>query len=266
MTKKKIKDRVILGKPSAGPECVIPNVDVIDASPVSFAPPLGTLEGPSKPVSGKPKDINEEATSVVDVKGKRQMKDIVLLMETDVIGFRANYESLFKKIHLHVSVLDSWSRILNHQEKFRDVVNSPLRLFMNSDTTLSFEYTHLNETAKYKVFKDSFSRSVSGDRDLKVLKDVDMVFFPVLRHKHIYLIVMNLKKRAFEVIDNGADDADFDDKYGAVFKPLICSKDLLCSMEIIFLSNGGRVLGVSYNLYENLARNMKNKNLGKWGT
>ncbi|CAH1433628.1 unnamed protein product [Lactuca virosa] len=149
--------------------------------------------------------------------------DIVLLMETDVIGFRANYESLYKKTHFHVSVLDSWSRILNHQEKFRDVVNSPLRLFMNSDTTLSFEYTHLNETTKYKVFKESFSRSVS-------------------------------------------DDADFDDKYGAVFKPLICSKDVLCSMEIIFLSNGGRVLGVSYNLYENLARNMKNKNLGKWGT
>ncbi|CAH1433629.1 unnamed protein product [Lactuca virosa] len=62
MIKKKIKDRVILGKPSAGPECVIPNVDVIDASPVSFAPLLGTLERPSKPVSGKHKDINEEAT------------------------------------------------------------------------------------------------------------------------------------------------------------------------------------------------------------
>ncbi|CAH1417711.1 unnamed protein product [Lactuca virosa] len=74
MTKKKIKDRVILGKPSVGPECVIPYVDVIDASPVSFAPPLGTLERPSKPVSGKPKDINEEATSVVDVKRKIQMK------------------------------------------------------------------------------------------------------------------------------------------------------------------------------------------------
>ncbi|CAH1427284.1 unnamed protein product [Lactuca virosa] len=168
MTKKKIKDRVILGKPSAGPECVIPNVDVIDASPVSFAPPLGTLEGPSKPVSGKPKDINEEATSVVDAKGKRQMKfsyvykspfkerDIVLLMETYVIGFRANYESLYKKTHLHVSVLDSWSCILNHQEKFRDVVKSPLRLFMNSET----------------------------------------------------------------VIDNGADNADFDDKYVAVLNLL----------------------------------------------
>ncbi|CAI9264841.1 unnamed protein product [Lactuca saligna] len=74
MTKKNIKDRVILGNPSVGPECVIPNVDVIDASPISFAPPLGTLEGPSKLVSGKHNDINEEATSVVDVKGKRQMK------------------------------------------------------------------------------------------------------------------------------------------------------------------------------------------------
>ena len=74
MTNKNIKDSVCLKKPSVGPECVIPNVDVIDASPVSFAPPLGTLEGPLKPVSGKHKDINEEATSVVDVKGKRQMK------------------------------------------------------------------------------------------------------------------------------------------------------------------------------------------------
>ncbi|CAI9261377.1 unnamed protein product [Lactuca saligna] len=65
MTKKKIKDRVYFGKPSAGPECLIPNVDVIDASPASFAPPLCTLEGPLKHVFGKTKYINEEARSVV---------------------------------------------------------------------------------------------------------------------------------------------------------------------------------------------------------
>ncbi|CAH1427489.1 unnamed protein product [Lactuca virosa] len=87
VTKKKIKDRVYLGKPSVGPQCVVPNVDVIDASPVSFVPPLDTLEGPSKPISDqarvinekspskaksdKSKDINKEGTSEVDVKGKR---------------------------------------------------------------------------------------------------------------------------------------------------------------------------------------------------
>ncbi|CAI9265647.1 unnamed protein product [Lactuca saligna] len=379
--------------------------DVIDASPVSFAPPLGTFEGPSKLVSCKHKDIKEEATSVVDVKGKRQMKFSYVYkspFKERLIDFKTCLtqvenvvcEWLFS-LQGNLGVLDSWSRILNHEEKFRDIVNSPLRLFMNFDTTLLFEYTHLNESGKYKVFKERFSRSVCGDRDLKVLKDVDMVFFPVLRHEHIYLIAINLKKRAFKVINNGADDADFDDKYGAVFKPLkksflkylkeighvkanemadksitpvrltmpwriiynkvdcgvfamrhmesyfgekaeiltseintkrddvlkaayeyqkvdqkirgkhaydaqwnierrslldvfeveeccsfkeyfflmnnislhqICSKDLLGSMEIIFLSNGGRLLGVSYNLYENLARNMKNKNLGKWGT
>nr|KAJ0188280.1 hypothetical protein LSAT_V11C900488800 [Lactuca sativa] len=230
MTKKKIKDRVILGNPSAGPKCVILNVDVIDASPVSFAPPLGTLEGPSKHVSSKHKDINEEATSVVDVKGKRQMKFSYVYkspFKERLIDFKPTLtqvenvvrEWLFS-LQRNPGVLDSWSRILNHEEKFRDVVNSPLRLFMNSDTTLLFEYTHLNETGKYKVFKESFSRSVCGDRNLKVLKDVTMVFFPVLRHEHIYLIVMNLKKCAFEVIDNGTDDADFDDKYGVVFKLL----------------------------------------------
>nr|KAJ0199964.1 hypothetical protein LSAT_V11C600313950 [Lactuca sativa] len=86
---------------------------------------------------------------------------------------------------------------------------------------LSFEYNHLKETRKYKVFKDNLSLNVSGDRDLKVLKELDMVFFPVLTQKDIYLIFINLKKPAFEVIDNGTDDADFDDKYGPVFKPLI---------------------------------------------
>nr|KAJ0204470.1 hypothetical protein LSAT_V11C500281000 [Lactuca sativa] len=203
MTKKKIKGRVIFGKPSAGPECVITNVDVIDASPVSFAPPLGTLEGPSKPVSGKPKDINEEATSVADIKGKTQMKFSYVYkspFKERLIDFKPSLtqvENVVCKwlfnLQGNPGFLDSWSRILNHQEKFKDV-NSPLKLFMNSDTTLSFEYTHLNETAKYKVFKDSFSRSISGDTELKVLKDVDL-------------------KHAFEVIDNGADDANFDDKY-----------------------------------------------------
>nr|KAJ0228453.1 hypothetical protein LSAT_V11C100010090 [Lactuca sativa] len=42
----------------------------------------------------------------------------------------------------------------------------------------------------------------------------------MLMQKHIYLIVINLKKPAFEVINNGADDVDFDDKYGPFFKPL----------------------------------------------
>ncbi|CAI9262197.1 unnamed protein product [Lactuca saligna] len=110
MTKKKIKDRVYLGKPSVGSESFVPNVDVIDASLVSFAPP--------PPI---------------------------------------------------------W--------------------------TLSFEYNDLKETVKYKVFKDNLSLSVSGDRDLKVLNDVDM-------------------KPAFEVIDYGADDVDFNDKYGVILNLL----------------------------------------------
>nr|KAJ0227778.1 hypothetical protein LSAT_V11C100009680 [Lactuca sativa] len=49
---------------------------------------------------------------------------------------------------------------------------------------------------------------------------VFLVFFPVLRQKHIYLIVINLKKPDFEVINNSADDADFDDKYGSYLKEI----------------------------------------------
>ncbi|CAI9282508.1 unnamed protein product [Lactuca saligna] len=212
MTKKKNKDRVYLGKPIVGSQCVVPNVDVIDASPVSFAPPLGTLEVPSNPISDqvivinekspskaksdKPKDINVEGTSEVDVKGKSEMKFCydykspfkerlidfkpsltqvefffvngfsVFKEIQDIMGFRANYKSNYKKTYFHVSVFDSWSRILNHEEKFRDVTNSPVRLFISVDTTFPLEYNHIKEIGKYKVFKDNISISVSGDRDL----------------------------------------------------------------------------------------------------
>ncbi|CAI9279285.1 unnamed protein product [Lactuca saligna] len=46
---------------------------------------------------------------------------------------------------------------------------------------------------------------------------------------------------------------------------LKCSKDLIRAMKISCWSNGGSVLGVSYNLYEKLAGNAKNKNLEKMG-
>ncbi|XP_042756939.1 SNF2 domain-containing protein CLASSY 3 isoform X2 [Lactuca sativa] len=46
---------------------------------------------------------------------------------------------------------------------------------------------------------------------------------------------------------------------------LKCSKDLIRAMKISCWSNGGSVLGVSYNLYEKLAGNTKNKNLEKMG-
>ena len=64
------------------------------------------------------------------------------------------------------------------------------------------------------------------------------MFFPIVREKHIYVIVINLKKPAFEVLDNGEGD-DFMGKYGPVFTPLVslCFYFILFTSVIILFSN-----------------------------
>ncbi|CAI9269214.1 unnamed protein product [Lactuca saligna] len=90
-----------------------------------------------------------------------------------------------------------------------------------------------------------------------------------IRGKHAYDAQWNIERRSLLDVFEVEECCSFKEYFilmNNISLHQICSKDLLGSMEIIFLSNGGRLLGVSYNLYENLARNMNNKNLGKWGT
>ncbi|KAL4591037.1 hypothetical protein LXL04_003985 [Taraxacum kok-saghyz] len=137
-----------------------------------------------------------------------------------VVSFRAIFESMFSRTQIHAGVLDVWSDYLKEQEKERDVVNSPLRLFMKPEISFSVENEHLDEERHYQFFKENFRLAVHDDNDLVVLKDVDIVFLPVIRSQHIYLFVFNLAKPAYEGIDNSADEAEFLDKYGKVFIPL----------------------------------------------
>ena len=60
------------------------------------------------------------------------------------------------------------------------------------------------------------------------------MFFPIIREKHIYVVVINLRKPAFEVLDNGEGD-DFMGKYGAVFTPLVSL--FFFTIVIIIISN-----------------------------
>ncbi|KAL4557187.1 hypothetical protein LXL04_035359 [Taraxacum kok-saghyz] len=213
-------------QPSAVPD------DVIDANPVSFVPFHGTeavvvpftdvlakqkrekkpnmaLMSPFKerivdPRSALTPDENAICEWLFSLRGEAM--DQVYNYNGRAVSFRGIFESLYSRTYIHSSVLNAWSDYLNEKEKERDC--------------LSLENERVSEEKKYEIFKENFKTGVYGDKDLLLLKGVDLVFFPIIRSEHIYLFVFNLRKPAYEGLDKRADDAGFLDKYGAVFVPL----------------------------------------------
>ncbi|KAL4564718.1 hypothetical protein LXL04_028786 [Taraxacum kok-saghyz] len=223
---------------------VVPFNDVlVDAVPVCVVPSCGTNTRPSEP---KPKQKREKKPSmalmspfkerIVDPRSaltpdenaicewlfslRGEPMDEIYNYNGRAISFRGVFESLYSRTYIHSGVLGAWSDYLNEKEKERDVMNSPFRLFMKPDICLSLENESVSEEKKYEIFKENFKAGVYGDKDLLLLKGVDLIFFPIIRSEHIYLFVFNLRKPAYEGLDNSADDAEFLDKYGAVFVPL----------------------------------------------
>ncbi|KAL4589141.1 hypothetical protein LXL04_002045 [Taraxacum kok-saghyz] len=247
---KEVPDDVIDANPVSfvpfhGTEAVVvPFTDVlVDAVLVCVVPSSGTNAGPSEP---KAKQKREKKPSmalmspfkerIVDPRSaltpdenaicewffslRGEPMDGIYNYNGRAVSFRGIFESLFSRTYIHSGVLDAWSDYLNEKEKERDVMNSPFRLFMKRDIRLSLKNERVSEEKKYEIFKENFKAGVYGDKDLLLLKGVDLVFFPVIRSEHIYLFVFNLRKHAYEGLDNSADVAEFLDKYGAVFIPL----------------------------------------------
>ncbi|KAL4573357.1 hypothetical protein LXL04_020160 [Taraxacum kok-saghyz] len=214
--------------------------DVIDANPVSFLPFHGTeavvVPFTDVPVDAVPVSVVPSSERIVDPRSaltqdenaicewlfSRRGKPMVEIYNYNghAVSFGGIFESLFSRTYIHSGVLDAWCDYLNENEKERDVMNSPFRLFMKPDICLSLENKVVSEDKKYEIFKENFKAGVYCDKDLLLLKGVDLVFFPVIRSEHIYLFVFNSRKPAYEGLDNSANDAEFLDKYGAVFVPL----------------------------------------------
>ncbi|CAI9268842.1 unnamed protein product [Lactuca saligna] len=78
----------------------------------------------------------------------------------------------------------------------------------------------LSDERKYEKFKENFHDSTNGYKKILNIKDIDMVFFPVVKSAHIFVIVFNLKKPSIEILDNSAVEGDYEGKYGVIMKPL----------------------------------------------
>ena len=64
---------------------------------------------------------------------------------------------------------------------------------------------------------EQFMDILNKDETSNKLRDVNLVFFPIIAHEHYYVIVFNLEKGQAIILDNSISDADYDGKYKAIF-------------------------------------------------
>lgn len=62
-----------------------------------------------------------------------------------------------------------------------------------------------------------FMDIINKDETSNKLRDVNLVFFPIIAHEHYYVIVFDLEKGHAIILDNSISDGDYDGKYKAIF-------------------------------------------------
>ncbi|KAJ0733417.1 putative Ulp1 protease family catalytic domain, papain-like cysteine peptidase superfamily [Helianthus annuus] len=123
---------------------------------------------------------------------------------------RSPVESLFPGICIHVSAISAWSAVLNYEERFKQKDNLS-RLFCSVNMLNEHDY-NLTEEERARIFADNME-SVIQSADVKNIKQVTLVFIPVIQEKHFYCVCFNLKDHKIEVLDNSATNVSFEAKY-----------------------------------------------------
>ncbi|KAI3757626.1 hypothetical protein L6452_05168 [Arctium lappa] len=72
-------------------------------------------------------------------------------------------------------------------------------IYNNTDTMLKPD---TSPELKVKIFADNILASVGGDAQVITFKGVDLVFFPIIRDMHFFVVVFNFKRPSILIIDN----------------------------------------------------------------
>ena len=75
----------------------------------------------------------------------------------------------------------------------------------------------LNKNKNLNKQIEKFIGILEKDETSFKLRDVNLVFFPIIAHDHYYVIVFNLDKGQAVILDNSDSDADYDGKYKKIF-------------------------------------------------
>ncbi|KAI3718531.1 hypothetical protein L6452_19405 [Arctium lappa] len=73
------------------------------------------------------------------------------------------------------------------------------KIYSNTATMLKHD---TSPEMKVKMFVDNILASVGGDAQVIAFKGVDLVFFPIIRDMHFFVVVFNFKRPSILIIDN----------------------------------------------------------------
>nr|GMC69506.1 uncharacterized protein LOC109168900 [Ipomoea batatas] len=179
---------------------------------------LGSLDGSSGVASqyglDVVHDLPEEAVVVIWLLagGGADMMDIVFCIGSRVARWN-DMLTLVPGSLVWVAVIDAWSALLNMRERTK-APNAPSRFFASTFTTI---HTVVDASYDRDLRVGWFRERMAVDFESSPYKDyseVDMLFFPIIREEHYFLICFDFRRFRLEIIDNSASLKGKKDIYG----------------------------------------------------
>ncbi|XP_071688690.1 uncharacterized protein [Rutidosis leptorrhynchoides] len=135
---------------------------------------------------------------------------------------RLSLESLCPYVYVEASVIDLWSFILNEEQKYRGQ-SSPSRFFFPSSIIYSYLYDNKNmkKEDKLMIIKESANAWFRFFPKLASLRKIDLVFFPICRHGHFFVLVIDMKVPKLYILDNSSVVKNYAARYAKVFNLLL---------------------------------------------
>ncbi|KVH88430.1 Peptidase C48, SUMO/Sentrin/Ubl1 [Cynara cardunculus var. scolymus] len=139
--------------------------------------------------------------------------ELLFSTPNDMNLHRHAIESLARTTTMYISVIDAWVTLLNYEERFRNR-DSLCRYFFNIEvmTDTKLRSKCVNHNTQYALFKKGLMSSAKNNLEVVEMRNIDLVFFPLLDKGHYYVVVFNLKNPSVVVIDNRYREVSDDDQ------------------------------------------------------
>nr|XP_017225085.1 PREDICTED: uncharacterized protein LOC108201304 [Daucus carota subsp. sativus] len=151
---------------------------------------------------------------VIDIKTKLDKTDmglwLFLVQKKDMLEMvyswkgveiiKEHLQTLKIKTSLYYSVIDVWVTILNDCEKYKSD-ESPMRLFCNIGHLAFTLDPNKKVSETFTLFSEGMDK-ILDTFDVSKVEDVDMVFFPITKSEHFYLICYDIRNQGHFIIDN----------------------------------------------------------------
>ncbi|KAL8265568.1 hypothetical protein R6Q59_023698 [Mikania micrantha] len=130
------------------------------------------------------------------------------MTHSDTEFYKVMFESLYPGVYEHIGVLEAIMHALNEEERQRGPC-SPFRLFLTPNILPLLEKDVPEKTRK-DLLNESM-RLVLSTLKINHINKLDLIFIPIIKSEHVFLLVLDLKTPSFEIIDNmSTRDAQLD--------------------------------------------------------